>query len=295
MNGENRMASVIVFSKDRPLQLHAYLESLIAMSEIEQKDISVLYCEKNEISYSKVRKYFHAVNWIRETEFDTQLRRIVADAGNYIMFGCDDVIFTHKFCIREIELFLNNTKDVLGITLRLGNNIKPKPKNQFIKDGFSIWDWANSRERHYNYPWELDCTVYRKDDVIALLSGYKEKIKNPNYLESNFVNKINHYLDRPLLGCYSDISKAIVLTINRVQEDFINPFDDLADTSVESLAYLYNVKNNRIDYKAISKINNTIIHVDSKYFILKNYNLRFRIYRLKRKLIKLLLSKNHNI
>ena len=37
------------------------------------------------------------------------------------------------------------------------------------------WDWEKSNEQHYNYPWELDCTVYRKEDVVRLIEE-EEKI-----------------------------------------------------------------------------------------------------------------------
>ncbi len=57
------MPSIIVFSKDRPMQLHGYLESLLYFSDAQESDITVLYFEVNGIDYSRVIKAFPSVNW----------------------------------------------------------------------------------------------------------------------------------------------------------------------------------------------------------------------------------------
>lgn len=53
---EKNRISVIVFSKGRPMQLHAYLESLLRFSDAALEDITILCCETEGIRYDKVRK-----------------------------------------------------------------------------------------------------------------------------------------------------------------------------------------------------------------------------------------------
>ena len=48
---ENKRISVIVFSKGRPMQLHAYLESLLRYSDAVPEEITVLCCETEGIRY----------------------------------------------------------------------------------------------------------------------------------------------------------------------------------------------------------------------------------------------------
>ena len=84
--------SVIVFSKGRPMQLHAYLESMLKFSDAAPEDITVLCCETEGIRYDKVKAQFAQVNWCIEKKFEEDLKKAVAAAGDYIIFGCDDVV-----------------------------------------------------------------------------------------------------------------------------------------------------------------------------------------------------------
>ena len=88
--------SIIVFSKGRPMQLHAYLESLLLFSDARQEDITVLCCETEGIHYEKVMDRFAQVHWHIEKKFEDDLKQAVAEAGSYIMFGCDDVVLDRK-------------------------------------------------------------------------------------------------------------------------------------------------------------------------------------------------------
>ena len=81
------MISIIVFSKGRPMQLHAYLESLLRFSDAQQSMITVLYCETEGIRYDKVMKKFPEISWIKESKFETNLKQTISQADDYIMFG----------------------------------------------------------------------------------------------------------------------------------------------------------------------------------------------------------------
>jgi glycosyltransferase family protein len=263
------MISVIVFTKDRPMQLEAYLESLIYYSNLNEQQISIIFKENKKIGYKKVIHKYSNCNWIYEDNFYENLIETIDASNNFIMFGCDDVVFKKNLPINYAKNLLSNNKDIFGFSFRLGKNIKPVPKNAIKVNSHLEWNWASVNEAHYNYPWELDCTLYRKSDIQDVLRSTNEFIKNPNYLESIFANNSINFIKRPKLACADDINQAIVITINRVQNTHLNPTDSSQNTSIEHLNYLYNEKNKKLDIHKISQLKNTKIHVGSEYFILE--------------------------
>ncbi|MDF2802131.1 MAG: hypothetical protein K0S61_2034 [Anaerocolumna sp.] len=264
------MVSIIVFSKDRPMQLHAYLESLQRHSCIKQKDISVLYYETPAISYSKIKKEFPHVNWKLETIFNKQLIELVKDANEYIMFGCDDVVFTGKMDLAASTNLLKENENIFGVSMMLGSNIKPSPKETNIIKNFIVWDWINCKETHYNYPWALCGTIYRKSDVLELLSTKIDEMTNPNYLESVIANSPQEYINRYSLACARGRGKAVCIPVNLVQDTHPNWIDDTLPTDVKTLSYMYNTLGNTLDIFQISKRHTNDILVDSSFLILKN-------------------------
>ena len=158
---ENKRISVIVFSKGRPMQLHAYLESLLRYSDAVPEEITVLCCETEGIRYDKVMAQFPQAVWKKEEHFEKDLKDAVAAAGEYIMFGCDDVVFTHPFSLREAAAYLGSHDKVFGFSMRLGHNIAPYPADAVYEGSVMQWNWEHASQQHYNYPWELDCTLYR--------------------------------------------------------------------------------------------------------------------------------------
>ena len=286
------MISIIVFSKGRPMQLHAYLESLLRFSDATQSMITVLYCETEGIRYDKVIKNFSEVSWIRETKFETDLKQVISQANEYIMFGCDEVVFTRKFSIEKACEYLKANEQVFGFSMRLGENIQPVPENLSKDNAVLEWKWEGCKEPHYNYPWELDCTVYRKEDVLKLTSQEELPIKNPNYYEAmitedNRSEKISrkHMASNRQTGC------AIVITVNRVQDTHQNEFDDSMLTDIYSLDRLYNDEDNYLDIDKISQMDNDIIHVGAEYFILKKQAKGYSQKRLWKKKVKALQNK----
>ncbi len=262
------MPSIIIFSKDRPMQLHAYLESLLLFSDAREEDITVLYFEIGGIDYSRVVKAFPAVNWVPETDFYSNLVATLDKAEPFTMFGCDDVVFTGSFSLKEAADALEADKACFGFSLRLGKNIKPLPKKISKQRAYLKWEWSTKRA-HYNYPWELDATLYRKADILGILSTCKQKINNPNYLEANISLQPREFISRPCMMCFNDTSKAIVITVNRVQDTHCNPFDAALDTDVKTLNTLYNEEGKGLDIQTIAKMKSRAIHVGTEFFKLK--------------------------
>ncbi len=266
------MPSIIVFSKDRPMQLHAYLESLFLFSDVTAGQVSILYRSNSEIDYSKVLASFPDLNWVKEDHFHTDLAGLIHSAEDYIMFGCDDVIFTGIFSLEFGKNVLTKQEDIFGFSYRLGNNIQPQPKNLSESEKYRKWCWFETKALHYNYPWELDCTLYRKRDIEHMLHIYDGQIKSPNYFESDFAVDPKRYIERPNLACLNEDSKALVITVNVVQDTHKNGFDNKKSTDIFRLADLYNINNNKLDIGAISILKNQTIHVGAEFFILEKYD-----------------------
>lgn len=259
------MSTVIVFSKDRPMQLHAYLESLIRLSDCEEEQIYVLYREERPIRYDKVKSYFPHIHWIAETCFSEQLQEIVSKSEEYIMFGCDDVLFLDRFCFKDMEMYLSNHEQVLGFSLRLGRNIHPLPKGMVHEDPFFTWNWTENAG-HYGYPWELDCTLYRRKDILEVFrEAGIENLKTPNYLESVPEDEPLKYFKRLALAAYYHKSKAIVITVNRVQETHKNEVDSIKGSDALSLFIKYQYEDKVLDLLKIGRMNYRQIHVGSEY------------------------------
>ena len=286
------MISIIVFSKGRPMQLHAYLESLLKFSDAKQEMITVLYCETEGIRYEKVMQKFPQIAWVKEEKFEKNLKEVVTQANEYIMFGCDDVVFTKKFNLQKACAYLQENEQVFGFSMRLGQNIQPCPVNVSKDETVLEWTWENCKEAHYNYPWELDCTVYRKEDVLKLTQEEEKPVKNPNYYEAMITaDNRSSRIARKNMASNKECGCAIVITVNRVQETHQNEFDDSMLTDIYSLDRLYNDEDNYLDIDKISQMKNDIIHVGAEYFILKKESRGYSQSRLWKKNVKKILRK----
>lgn len=278
--------SIIVFSKGRSLQLNAYLESLLKFSDVKQNMIHVLYSEMENISYAKVMKSYPKVEWIRESSFEDNLREVIKRAETYIMFGCDDVVFKNYFSMNKAIEYLEFNLDIFGFSMRLGENIKPYPRTMKKDRNILTWEWQSCAEAHYNYPWELDCTLYRKEDVLKLIMEEKAAIKNPNYFEAMITaNNKKQRIARKRMAAW-ETGCAIVLTVNRVQDTHPNDFDDCMATDIYSLDRLYNDRDNTLNIEKIAQKENNKIHVGAEYFFLRKYEKEFSGKYLVKKKIK---------
>lgn len=267
------MISTIVFSKDRPLQLEGYLTSLMHYSGIKSNNINVLYKGTNEISYDRLISKYPDINWVAESNYSEDLKRLISDAEDFILFGCDDVFFKEYFNINHPVETLRKDDSLFAFHLRLGVNIEGCPKVQdnlkFIK-----WDWTATKSMHWNYPWEVSAAVYRKEDVLKIINSIDFSLcRTPNYFEDLIFKGISAgeiKIQSHLASFHS--GKALTLTVNRVQDDYKNPFDKTSGTSVEEL-YQYFEDGMFLDWRKFENKINTYIHVDSAYFSLTKEDL----------------------
>ena len=258
------MLSVICFSKDRPLQLQAYLQSLLYYSSLPSVSITVLYVDSLAIPYDSLIARFPAIIWRREINFLEDLREIVATSATYILFGCDDVFFTDHFDVNVAIEQLAKYDDLYGFSLRLGLNLHSLPDLR-SEGEILTWDWTAAASGHWSYPWDVSASIYRRAQVSDYLMSTPE-VTNPNRFESICASKLDAYRvsSQRRMGCMAT-SKCLTLTINRVQDEFPNDFDNSAPTELHTLFDAF-LSGRELDWPNYAGVANRSIHVDSTYF-----------------------------
>jgi hypothetical protein len=196
--------SNIVFTKNRPLQLDAYLESLYKYYSSMIAQSFVIYKEDLfSDEYEQVFKKFSDCRIIRETDFHSDFMNILngIDTG-YILFGVDDVVFFDSVDFDVInEIFDKDENDIFGFSLRFGDEIKGNGKdiiNETEVRGQAVYylDWTKGQTPNTRYPFELCATIYKtalvKDIIAKAMSGNAliKKLFSPNSVLIKTLGKV---------------------------------------------------------------------------------------------------------
>ncbi len=117
--------AALIFSKNRALQVRAAIESLfLRCKDIDLADVVVLYTTTNylnEKQYQKLMELFPTVNFLNQVVFINQVISVL-EQYEYVMYVVDDTIFMQDFKLGVVLKSLNNHKDCVGFSLRLGIN-----------------------------------------------------------------------------------------------------------------------------------------------------------------------------
>lgn len=222
------MIQFIVFSRKRPLQLYGYLESIFRNIS-EQIEVSVLLKvdESYGVAYAEIQERFPNVHFRHETDFTADIHALVdRSAGEYISFGCDDVIFTGSIIPDNVNNLFERI-DILGLSLRLGRNVNfgmfgnPMPKPVFESSNnprFLIWNVEHSSSvGDWAYPWEVLGTIYPRPFVEAMLNQMQPR--NPSQLEDMGTRLWATTTKLRLMACYPTL-RIVVPTVNCIQTEF---------------------------------------------------------------------------
>ena len=163
-----KLISNIVFTKNRPLQLHAYLESLYRYFPTELIQTYIIY--KAELfgqEYTSLFGRFSDCVVIKEKDFHSDFMQVLDQAGTkYILFGIDDVVFFDSVDFEIIEAtFAEHADDIFGFTLRFSpQSLKDSGdlQTKCAIGGQQVYrlNWKNGQTPHTRYPFELCCTFY---------------------------------------------------------------------------------------------------------------------------------------
>jgi hypothetical protein len=236
------MINIIVFSKNRRMQLDAYLRSL----ELHNKDLEWYKTAKKYIlspddDLDIKESGFEVID--DNNNFDGQLRSLIAQMSDddYILFGVDDFIWFRPFLNEKYLEYLNIHQSIAGYSLRLGTNIYGYSNNwnhSPIKEFTSI-DWRG-KYGDFGYPFDCSQSIYSIKFIKNLLNEVQNLLRLPNDLESFGVTSVYKNCNRfPVLMFNNGDCCGACADLNRTQEIYENPTNGTKDTTVEKLSQLY--------------------------------------------------------
>jgi len=174
-----KMISNIVFTKNRPLQLDGYLESLYRHLPAELIRTYVLY--KPELFEEEYRQLFSKYSnciVIEEDDFHSDFLKIIDQIDTkFILFGIDDVVYFDSVGFEVIDQTFNLfSQDIFGFSLRFGKDYIEAGGDSIegaSAAGQTVYrlDWRKGRSSISRYPFELCATIYRTPLVKRIING----------------------------------------------------------------------------------------------------------------------------
>lgn len=229
----------IVFSKDRALQLYAFLESYYEMVTNHGR-MYILFKATNDRhkkSYIELQNLFKFKDcvFIEEIDFRQQLLEI-CENSNAKMIGLyvDDMIFLIKVDYQKI---LNLDLQECVVALSRGKDLDQHPGRELIlpeftkrADGFESfrWDYSNSFS-HWTYPVGVSGYFYYKDEWNVMLRN--TLFRAPNSLEGSLQKFVPLFMQRE--GICLDQIACVCVHANLVQTEWDNPI--LGTFSIDEL------------------------------------------------------------
>lgn len=266
---------ILVFSKDRPMQVELLLRSLhIRCQDMKAVDEfkTVLYkASTPEIDemYKTVAKEYPLFDFVPETDFKSQVLEQLR-FSKFVMFLVDDTIFIQNFTHADLYENLEDNNALLGISLRLGLNcVHCYAMNQITAAPFGTmevgeklyFNWTMG-QLDWGYPLEVSSSIYRTEDIRNLLNGVD--FKNPNDLEWALDIRKNFFKrSRPLLASFK-FSRAFSVPANKVNPENRNLSGNDPEYSVEALLQKFR-EGKRICYNKNLAILNFGVHMEYPY------------------------------
>jgi hypothetical protein len=265
----------IIFSYDRPMQLYALLES----TEHYLKGIAttcVIYRTSDnqfEQGYEIVKHRFVDAHFIAQgsdpkADFKPLFIQALRNCSSaYILFAPDDIIVKNyadlEICTQKME-----ESGAYGFFLRLGTHLdmcysmnQPQPLPPLTDLGNTILCWTfNSGSLDWNYPNNVDMTIYRRNDIVQTLET--SHYTSPNKMESAWAKNNGSVSNKKGL-CFRD-SIIVNIPVNCVQKDYAN--NQMNSWTPRQLLDMFKA-GKKIDISQLKGIKNQSCHI--------NYDLAF--------------------
>ena len=219
--------SLLIFSRDRALQLEACLRSLLVQTKFEGLDVTVLFTTSDTIhhlQYRLLENVFPQVTFQKEEDFFNDVIRFL-ESKVFVMFGVDDNIYFKPWSPIQLCDVLVKWQNAIGFSLRLGKNInfsypfqkdQESPRLRSIDKDIAWYEW-NGAPYDFGYPLEVSSTIYR-GDIIRNCVGENGDFNNPNQLEDLLCSHSTRLADEfPQLICFNE-SVVFACPINMVQK-----------------------------------------------------------------------------
>ena len=257
------MIDIVIFSKNRPMQLFALLDSMSKLTDHEKAaNITVVYKydEKYVPAIEQIKQEFSKFSFKEQANFKNDVTNVLASTFNrFCTFLVDDIVFKEPISFANVCQLLETNSSVLNFSMRMGTHLNfcypinsPQPiPDGMIQNGMFVWQWRNA-QGDWGYPLSLDGHVFRKNDITRWIS--RIEFSNPNQLEDRMQIAKMENLET---HCVCTTTSCIVnLPINRVQDEYKNR---CGDEDPEVLLGLWN-EGKRINIDAILGLNNTSAH-----------------------------------
>ena len=241
ISSKEKKIDSIVFSKDRAMQLHAFLKSYTEMVSA-RGTVYILYKASNERharSYEVLREIFGSEDFqfIEEADFRKQLIQVCENStAQMIALYVDDVIIIRKVDygkIIHIDALENVVSLGRGKELDYSVVLKKKlvlPEFTHQPDGFEYFRWDYTDEYNdWTYPIGVGANFFDRDELVVMLKGID--FKAPNSLEMNLQVYKQMFIHR--FGVCMEHTCCVAVHANLVQSEMVNP--DLGTFSIDEL------------------------------------------------------------
>lgn len=229
LDGEG--AEGIVFSRDRAMQLHAFLGSWFSCV-LSPCPLHVLYTtsdSSHERSYEQLREIWSdRVRFVREEDFREDLLSLIRGFSTpRVVFFTDDGMFLDPFDLDE-ALCWDPRTHVFALTKGRGlrhcfvtdrpQGLPPFHPGPPGSEELLCWTWRDGDEGDWRFPLSLDGHVLGRQEMSILLGAIP--FRSPNTLEGEMQVYLPLFLAREGL-CFPR-EKLVNVPANSVQRDWRN-------------------------------------------------------------------------
>ena len=246
------LLNVIIFSKDRAMQLDLLLQSILLNFNVEDYKLNILYKASNDEynrGYNIIRDLYPQFNYKKEENFKEDLVSLFNDS-EYTTFLTDDDIIYQSFKLNNDELHnIFMLTEANCFSLRLGLNTRHCYTMQRLNslEDFKTYNFyydtdliepviswkVKDATNDYAYPMSVDGHIF-KTIYIKELCNFLDYY-NPNMFEAMLSNLSNNNM---IISSYLN-SKLVNSPINRVQDVFHNLSGMNFGYSAEDLNEMY--------------------------------------------------------
>lgn len=229
VHAQNAHVTVLAYSKDRPLQLYAFLESLGRHVSGSYSTTVIYYAttENYNKAYQEVAQSYPHVKFVAQHESAYDFKTLTlkelyeySPNADYVLFAVDDLVIKAPVILSTCVYFLEKTQ-ATGFHLRLGKNIiynymrnrdAEQPPLYEMGEDVLLWK-SNESPGGWHYPYSLDMSLYRKKDIKRALESLV--YQTPNKLEEQWAFSVKR---SHMNMCFKE-SKTINVPLNVVQKE----------------------------------------------------------------------------
>jgi len=214
----------VIMSKDRAMQLNAMMSSFRKHClDIDKISKYVIYKTTSKIhkeQYKYLQRESPDFIFIEETSIVEQICNLCRTI-EYFSIQVDDNIYISDFIVSEAITILQNDKNILGYSYRLGSNITycymldrymNQPDFIPIENQHLSFNWIGQND-DFGYPLECSSSLYRTRQILPFI--FLHKGASAQMIEAYLDTHKKEFVKTPLLACPT-VSKVMSIPVNEV-------------------------------------------------------------------------------